>query len=331
MASTVTTRPNHYEVLGLAPTASAADIKAAFAREIGRPRAFDEALGLNRVKAPPLIARDRFSMALPAIHLGPPPRPEATVEPVAEPRIASFIASSLREAPVPRHDPPIAPQSPIAEAAANDEQRIDESDEQPAAEWRRPALAIGGLIAAVALIGAWAGVTAGNDAESPAPQRTVTVALPQAKRLPNQDVAAGDGAAQDRAAQDRAAVQQRRLTRPLLAYRPTQRVAVARPPAALAALASDTIEAGPSADGVGLTAADPLAPAAGDEPAVEATVASLPLSKATIARTIGRIGYACGAVASTEAIGGGAFKVTCTSGHSYRAAPVHGRYRFKRL
>ena len=27
----------------------------------------------------------------------------------------------------------------------------------------------------------------------------------------------------------------------------------------------------------------------------------------------------------------GAFKVTCTSGHSYRAAPVRGRYRFRRL
>ena len=72
---------------------------------------------------------------------------------------------------------------------------------------------------------------------------------------------------------------------------------------------------------------DPLAPAA--SPVV--TSASLPLSNATIARTIGRIGYSCGTVAATEAMGGGAFKVTCSSGQSYRAAPVHGRYRFKRL
>jgi hypothetical protein len=28
---------------------------------------------------------------------------------------------------------------------------------------------------------------------------------------------------------------------------------------------------------------------------------------------------------------GNVFKVTCTSGDSYRAAPIHGRYRFKRL
>jgi hypothetical protein len=60
--------------------------------------------------------------------------------------------------------------------------------------------------------------------------------------------------------------------------------------------------------------------------------ASLPLPKAVIARTIGRIGYPCGAVASASASGApGVFTVTCTSGHSYRAAPVHGRYHFRRL
>ena len=60
----------------------------------------------------------------------------------------------------------------------------------------------------------------------------------------------------------------------------------------------------------------------------------MPLPKATIARTIGRIGYACGQVASTSAIEGegpGVFKVTCTSGHSYKAAPVRGRYHFSRM
>jgi hypothetical protein len=51
-----------------------------------------------------------------------------------------------------------------------------------------------------------------------------------------------------------------------------------------------------------------------------------------IARTIGRIGYPCGQVAATSAAGTpGVFTVTCTSGHSYRAAPVHGRYRFRRV
>jgi hypothetical protein len=63
-----------------------------------------------------------------------------------------------------------------------------------------------------------------------------------------------------------------------------------------------------------------------------AASAKMPLPDAVIARTIGRIGYACGDVESTTAIEGtpGAFKVTCTSGDSYRAAPVRGRYHFKR-
>jgi hypothetical protein len=67
------------------------------------------------------------------------------------------------------------------------------------------------------------------------------------------------------------------------------------------------------------------------QPVAAAVPASLPLSNAAIARTIGRIGYSCGRVASTTAIEGSAFKVTCTSGDTYRAAPIRGRYRFKRL
>jgi len=61
--------------------------------------------------------------------------------------------------------------------------------------------------------------------------------------------------------------------------------------------------------------------------------ASLPLPDAAIARTIGRIGYACGEVASTTPVDGapGVFKVTCTSGHSYQATPVRGRYHFRRM
>jgi hypothetical protein len=73
-------------------------------------------------------------------------------------------------------------------------------------------------------------------------------------------------------------------------------------------------------------AADPLAP--------QPVAASFPLPNAVAARTIERIGYACGQIASASAIegrGSGVFKITCTSGQSYRAAPVHGRYRFKRL
>ena len=76
MASTVKTRPNHYEVLGLTPTASSDEIARAFAMEISifrphgfggiadvtvayetlrnpaRRRAYDAALGLNAKREP---------------------------------------------------------------------------------------------------------------------------------------------------------------------------------------------------------------------------------------------------------------------------------------
>ena len=40
MVQTVTARASHYEVLGVEPTANSDEIARAFAREMGRPRAF---------------------------------------------------------------------------------------------------------------------------------------------------------------------------------------------------------------------------------------------------------------------------------------------------
>ena len=58
----------------------------------------------------------------------------------------------------------------------------------------------------------------------------------------------------------------------------------------------------------------------------------MPLSDATVARTIQRIGYSCGKVSSTSAgDGAGVFTVTCTSGQAFQARPVRGRYHFRRL
>jgi hypothetical protein len=64
-----------------------------------------------------------------------------------------------------------------------------------------------------------------------------------------------------------------------------------------------------------------------------AVAVNLPLPNTVIARTIERIGYTCGEVASAAPLGSGepgVFKVTCTSGQSYQARPVHGRYHFRR-
>ena len=265
MVSTVTSRPNHYEVLGLAPSASAEEIKAAFAREIGRPRAFggivelsvayeslrdparrrayDDLLGFNQPKAPPPPRRDSYSLSLPTLHLEPPRRPE----PVVEPRLASFIASSVRspasadprqdpprhEPPrhevsrqeMPRHDPaPIAERRPMDAITVPRIEPPSQSDaEQPAVDLKRPVVVVGGLVAAVALIGAWAGVTAGNAVESQPPARAVTVALPRAKAVPVVATPAQEIIA----------------TAPMRHSRAAKRVRIASPPSALAALASE--------------------------------------------------------------------------------------------
>ncbi len=73
---------------------------------------------------------------------------------------------------------------------------------------------------------------------------------------------------------------------------------------------------------------------AGDEaPAASTAAATMPLPSRVIARTIDRIGYSCGSVVSTspvESAAPGVYKITCSSGQSFQAKPVNGRYRFRR-
>jgi hypothetical protein len=295
--------------------AEAAQIGLAYEvlRDPARRRAYDDSLGLRPEPKPlhapaavtfrgsahfiasPVVERVETRVPEPALRPAPQPEPEAAVR-APEPGPGSFIAASLRSSDAPHVAPP-RPQrpEPVTQSAPD--------SEEPGLNWQRPVAAIGGVVLAVAAIGAWAGIQAGNDAAAETPARAVTVAVPRA--APPVAVAPD-------------------LTQP----EPPRRVRALPLRRAPARTARAVAEAQPVADPApseGSAVADPLAP----EPAA---APSLPLSHAAIARTIGRIGYACGQVASTSAIeGGGAFKVTCTSGDSYRAAPVRGRYRFKRL
>jgi hypothetical protein len=58
-----------------------------------------------------------------------------------------------------------------------------------------------------------------------------------------------------------------------------------------------------------------------------------PLPDAVIARTIERIGYPCGAVSGSALVSAGegerVYRISCTSGRSYRASDRTGRFRFK--
>ena len=357
---TSTTLPNHYEMLGLTPGANDEDIARAFARQMSLFRAwpmaaaarmsiayetlrnpakrrdYDASIGLPPPEPPRLPTRVaghmHFVPAAPAVErtlLEPAPAaaPAAELKPAAdEPRTAAFIASSLREPSV--HAEPVGPpiSSPRIPEFLELPRGAQPAPEQPAQRaWRRPAIVMAALIGGVGVVGAWAGSIAGNETD----QEQVTVAVPRAKP---QAAPVAVPAAQSPVE----AAARRDAPLALSALRAKRPHAAAK----AAASADRLAEVGQSlhqyyettgADGSPEIAV--VEKAAVETAPTETIAASMPLSNATIARTIGRIGYACGEVASTSAVegSGGVFKVTCTSGHSYQAKPVHGRYRFRRL
>ena len=194
-------------------------------------------------------------------------------------------------------------------------------------DWRRLGIAAGALIVGAGLVGGIAGVS--GSAPEPADGTSVNVPLPEpATSLTSSDPSGdfdAEAEAQVRAENLAAAKRMAALHRKIdqLIIPPEMQAETPKAP-------TKGAEARPEATpAVADTGVDPLAP----KPEAETAVAAqMPLSKATIARTIEKIGYPCGDVASIATVdaGGGVFKVSCSSGHSYRAAPTAGRYRFKK-
>src|SRR4029079_2460455 len=189
-------------------------------------------------------------------------------------------------------------------------------DEPLRQAWRRPAMVMAALVGGVGLIGAWAGSVAGSDAQQ---DEQVTVAVPTAKPQPRAERAPAPAMEAEARRDAPLAFATLRTQRP----RPVRKAVAAEDRLAEVGQALATGEEA-SADAAGVEAPTDAAPA---------VAATMPLSNGTIARTIGRIGYACGEVASTSAVEGasGVFKVPCTSGHSYTAKQAHGRSRVRRL
>lgn len=364
MASTVGTRPNHYELLGLTPKATSEEVARAFAqamslfrphsfrdlaglsvayetlRDPARRRAYDASIGLapeprssavrqgwqfvGSVRAGPVARPAGDPLHRPAPQ--PLPEQQPRLEESVDARVAA-ITAKLKQLSEPR---PEAEQPPVAEPKrdAAVEPVIEhiisvgraEKDrlrgEGRSFEWKRPAVAVLGLVLGVGLVGAWAGMTAGNEVEAEQSGRAVTLPVPPPKAAPA--VTASEPVAEASFAEP-PAERPMRVARARRAPAPTA-IKPAEPLADVAEVLQNSAE--PTAE-----------PAVADAQPVAATSAKLPLSNATIARTIGRIGYACGEVASAAAVDGhaGVFNVTCTSGHTYRAAPVRGRYHFRRV
>ena len=329
MATIAGTRPTYYEVLGLTPAASDEEIRKAFAREISpfrpraigglaeisiayeslrdpaRRRAYDSSIGIEPEPAPP-APRPEGWHHLGSLHVGAVATPAFAAPPAASPR-PEPEAVAVADVPVRERRP--EPEARYARRPLP-ELSLPSVEERPI-EWRRPALAVGGLFAGVALLGAGLGWYASRDVEPAKAEAVVTSVAPKpvapAAEAAKSAVVAEPQAERHRPAPPRHSAVPMRQSEP--AAQPTAEEQRA-----------DEIPDIPTEQ-----VAAQVAPA--PEP-----VAAMPLSNAAIARTIGRIGYSCGSVASTSAVEGeeGVFNVTCTSGDSYRAAPVHGRYRFRR-
>ena len=371
MDSTVKVRPNHYELLGLSPTAKLDEIDEAFARELRLPRAFgslaeftvayetlrdpakrkayDASIFKPEAKPEPKPALSlagrlegaALAMRPVAQHSTSPSRPIAIPrlrpEPRPQARTAPSVTALLRQPstpimperdPVPRMvaespRPTEAMTSPRTDSLTRSDDVLREPavsrarhDWRDPTQWKLPALAAGALVLAVGG-GAWMGVESGNVAEQDQLKPAVTLKVPPAKAASSVVASSDDretSFAEEQPAIPKPAATPRKIVRPPLQIdlpdeQPTEVAALEQQQRAIAA-------------------EDVAAPS----PAVSATAAEMPLPNSVIARTIGRIGYPCGQVASTAALdGAGVFKVTCTSGHAYRAAPVNGRYRFKRM
>lgn len=362
MESSVRPQPTYYDVLGLSPRANQDEIRRAFAKVMGmfgahplaaaaelsaafetlrdpaKRRAYDDAHGLTPEPAPRL-----WTMAVPAqssrgfIASAVAPTEKPSSDALA--RLAR-LAEPQPLAPEPKATArPMPTRTPLEQSDAKLELHIermlaakDDEGEDKSLDWKRPALAVGGLLVAAGLIGALAGSSAMDP--SGARQAKASVGRPKATgRAPA--LAASAPIVAPQAGEVQAAVpaqapaapfkQARTLRHPLRGMTISQAPASAES-AAGADLADNAPPAAPDSTTTHATAA---------APATVATIAAsgLPLAGKLMARTIERIGYACGDVASTTPVEGeaaGVYKVTCTSGDTYRAAPQRGRYRFRR-
>lgn len=179
-------------------------------------------------------------------------------------------------------------------------------------DWRKPMFAAGGVILGVGILGGMAGVAAGGAA-----QDSVTVAVPAAKTVAKAVAPTAPGLIEAQAEQQPAE------ERPAVAHMSRVR-SLPKPGFA----DKDLVDLSPAVASAPVEAAESI----GGQPAATPVPASLPLPNSVIARTIERIGYSCGNVASaTHGDGEGVFNITCSSGQSYRATPVRGRYHFRRL
>lgn len=323
MVSTVRSRPNHYELLGLAPTASGGEIAQAFFKELGliRPRPFGS---LAEVTVAYETLRDPIKRRVYDASLRPEPtgKPGSLIERLERGPLVSAASSTAPSASELLRQPEEITQKPKPDTKVDDIRIRPAGPDRPhdvasPVDWKLPGLAAGALILAVGL-GAWTGWKSGNDNEPPLPKTAVKL---EVSKAPQVSATVAPPVPAPVIAQP---------VRPARAER-SHRSRVVRTPLSPQIELPETAAAESASPPESSAQITNTANASSVSRPVVAAQAKMPLPNSVIARTIGRIGYPCGRVTSTSALeASGAFKVTCASGHSYRAAPVRGRYHFRR-
>lgn len=336
MIGAVRPRANHYDVLGLTPAAADDDIARAFARKMNAFRWHPAGAAAELWIAYETL-RDRIKRADYDRSLGLAPKRQSkwTME-VTRQQWTPFIASDEpRQAPParepqvqeePQWEPKIDPLEPVIQEiltlGRTEKEKLRYVEEKPF-DWKRPAQALGGLIIGAGIFGVVLGLTARDN--QPAQAETAGVGRPAAKAPAKPAAVTAEALTMPVAVQPDQTEPSDHFWTTIRRSAPRHRPMPAavqqadQAPAAQSEPVDSQADPAPSDQ----AAADPLAP--------KPVEAKLPLPKSVIARTIDRIGYSCGEVASaTAGVAPGTFTVTCSSGQSYQAAPSHGRYHFRR-
>lgn len=327
MIGTAGSRLDYYQTLGVSPTAAGDEIDRAFAREgsVFRPHAFG---ALAELCIAYETLRDPIKRRAYDASLGLTREPQATEsinggsKPVRGDGGLDAIAAAAR---------PALPLGPGTDYQARPEPRISRGDlprlaleeelgvEAHPIDWNRTGIALGTVVVAACVLGGLAGWWSAGDVDGTRqPENQVSISLPPAKPLDTAatpDIAPAPGPLPKMS-------EVRLAQRPAAAPVPIERKPTTPKPAAA--------EEQPQEAETDTSLVEQVSKEA---PTASTVAAAMPLPGRVIARTIARIGYSCGSVASTAPVEGeapGVFKVTCSSGQSYQAKPVNGRYHFRR-
>ncbi|HVI05949.1 MAG TPA: hypothetical protein VM711_07645 [Sphingomicrobium sp.] len=203
MDNSVRSRPVHYETLGLTPEATHDEIRQSFAKKMSECR-----WDLTDAPAQICIAYETLGNRFKRVDydrshgLEPKPQPRLSTMTVTQQRWVPFIASvptnalgqaaqeaSAKSRLTSPHDPEaLAASKPRALVAASLDELANRAGSRESEErlhsWKRPALALGGLVLAAGLIGGFAGLSLKDDEGSTPSEPPAAVAAPAHKPQP---------------------------------------------------------------------------------------------------------------------------------------------------